>query len=119
MAEDTPDRGYRLYQYFDGRERVWADPFELTAGLYRALDYDPNLALGEARQRQNIAVADRACLKLAAAVREVFGVPDIDRRAGTGLVVEECLDLLYNYLDWLKKKSASGGSTPTSAPPTA
>lgn len=125
----------RTFPYNDGFTDVRGDPFRILRELTVILGGDPNAVLQHARALPPAPSgdpdADRALgdatlvrkaeaqHRLSAAARQAFEMAPYDRVSGRGPLDDECLDVLYSFIDWLKKKGTSGGSPPTSVTPAA
>ncbi len=67
----------------------------------------------------NYDVAYPAIKKLVTAVREVFGIPSVDRKTGQGVGQQVVRQALNDFLDFLDQKKSSTESMPTSPLPSA
>lgn len=126
---------FRTFHYHNGVQEVKADPFRVMRELVVILGGDPNAVIQAAREKPPARPPDitteqeeayrLACdavavrnaesqHRLAAAARQAFNLPPFDELTGRGPLDDECLDTVYRFLDWLKKKRTSGGTPPAS-----
>jgi hypothetical protein len=113
----------RIFTYTRNGIALHADPVAVHRAFTRALGGDPEPTL-KAACAEGDSPADRlrrldAEEKLAAAARTAFDLPAFDPATGQGCMEDECLDVLWDWLAWLQKKSVTTAPTPTSPPSTA
>ena len=122
---------FRVYPYSNGLTRVFADPFRILRELAVLLNGDPREVLEAARkavprssegqpvdsEAEKVATAERAMaqIRLADATKQAFELTPFDKMTGTGFTDDEALELLYDFVAWLKKKQTNGVSPPPSA----
>lgn len=93
-----------IFVFYDGKRWRRSDPFVIYRGIYEVPGFDPDTALptlnqGDARQKL------KSAEKIAAAVRHVFGVKQLE---DGGLTDLECVQLLgdfFEFSDDLKKST--------------
>lgn len=124
----------KIYPYDDGQARVYADPWKALSDLTRLLGGDPEGVrrratmpppgdvLGDNNERhppdpdalaQWRLETTEAREQLVDAVRQAFEMQPFDKVTGTGARFDQCLDLMDDFLAWVKKNESSTVTTPT------
>lgn len=88
------------------------DPLKSLRALWRELNGEFSAILKNARSEDN-AVAFRAQDQLIPAVREVFGLPEVNN-SGEGVSDKSCIQCLKDFVAFLNKKKATTESKQTS-----
>ena len=120
-------RGRRIYSYWDGRRRRWADPIEIHSRLEEAaggswekllttIGAAPPPGAGQASRAQRAKEQQDAITKLVAAARKAFGASPLDDKA-QGLTEAETVALVADYFQWLGGVADEAGPFVTSNPP--
>jgi len=107
-------RERNIFRFWDGSQWLGIDPMKVEIGL----DMHDSFSF---RIGEDLVAGDGTAVTTAAqAVRDVFGVQELDPITGAGLTLEETLEILYNYLDYcevVKKKSSPGLISPAPTDP--
>lgn len=107
----------RIFTYTQDGVTIHADPLAVHRAFARALDGDPQSALAAAASDGDTAADGLRRMdaeeKLAAAARTAFALPAFDSQTGQGCTEDDCLAVLWSWLAWMQKKSASTAPTPT------
>lgn len=117
-----------IYEFFDGRETVKADPLELLRDVRYHAGQDPEKLVDLSSKSydhgcsQMDFTAGRDAEKiLVGAVRKTFGLPEVDRKTGQGLTLDQVKSVWNDFCRWLNQKktthtSNSSPTSPTSSP---
>jgi hypothetical protein len=127
MSFSPEDR--RIFRYlltFPGGQQIprYADPIAVKRNLHLATGGRLNKLIADANKdarspddptvieedHPDRLTALQARGQLAHAVCLAFELPRFDSTTGEGMVEEECMALLVEYLNWLGQKKTSGGS---------
>lgn len=105
----------QIFQYHNGKEKVWGDPLAIRHRLYGQL---PRLqeVMKECVSKDQSVAAD-ALIKLADAVRVAFDMPCNPKAkspAEYGATHEQCIVAVKEWLMFCKKKEMSTATSPTS-----
>ena len=116
-----------IYSYQDGTldtegqpVTVYVDPAELQGGMSAALNGDVNGVVErsyvfnpETGKGSPPEIAEQNALRHAAAVRQVFGLPPVDRFTGKGATRAMCVRLWNHFCEFLDEKKNQPDSSVT------
>ena len=104
------NRRRAIFRFWDGRRVRAVDPIEVSRLLRRDpfFDAETHLKLIDAGDDEAIRVT-------ANAVRQAFGIPDLQ---GGGLAELECLAVLMDFYEFLHALKKNTSPTPSEQPPT-
>lgn len=103
-----------IFQFWDGRRWRYADPMSAI----RSLQTHPTF--NWATHPAAISIGDHEALGVtAAAMRDVFHLPEFDPGTGDGLTEGECCELLARFVAYLDGLKKSGDTSPSPPPSTA
>ena len=107
----------KIFPYHNGKEKVWADPLEISHKLQKMLGGKAEQVIGDFYAKEperSIPAYDR----VHAAVCVAFGFEAFDATTGQGTMYEIWHGALEAYLDFFQRSEMSTGTSQMSAPPT-
>lgn len=110
----TPEQK-NIFSYNNGQQVVFADPLACRRRFIRATEGQHNILLKRyyegAADEMSLIDAEEALVK---ATRTTFSLGEYNESTGQGLRDAQCLDILNEFLEWLKKNVRMPENSPTS-----
>ncbi len=102
-----------IFGFWDGSKRRFIDPMIPFRALVQHDEFDWETT------PKAIDIGDLAAMGVTAkAIRDAFGIAPINESATSGLTESECVQLLFQFVDWMQGVKKKDSISQTSAPPT-
>lgn len=107
-----------IFKYHDGFHDRFADPVNVWRNLIRETDGNLDQYIREAKDRSGAALESRnhALDILTKATRIAFELSSFLPEDGDGVLEEDCIRILVEFVNWIKKKGQNTVSGPKSPP---